>query len=476
MNRRLLALVLAAGCAASALVGCTDGSTAGPEPTPTSTPTATGSPTAETQTLRWSVYGEPRTLNAYARLAEDFGADRPGTRVVLQEHTDAASAAEDALADLSAQQVAEEASGSTEAPPTGRRPAPDVFLLDQHFLPDLVATGMLHPLDIDLEELGVDFGDDFQRIALFTFSAESALQCMPFEMSPTVLFVNRALVRDPILESRGIEPPEDDGSWSFEQFALATRAVVRANPDVDGLRAVHLPADADLLSAIIRTAGSDVVDAYEEPTELTVDNDDAREVLEAWISLARERRVTLSDRLAAREAPIDRFADGRLAFAFGTRADVPELRASGVRFDVLAVPGFGRPRTTSATSALCVNAESPHLEAAVEFVADAVSAESFERVARTGAFVPAHLEVVNSQAFEQPSRPPATVAPFIEGQKRTVPVPYSAGWRLAATRIEELVARLSGPDRRVDLEAALDTELPALDEASPEWFAPTEEE
>jgi multiple sugar transport system substrate-binding protein len=493
--------LVAALSAAAALAGCTGEPGATPSSPPTSAPTSSAS--APPQTLRFSVYGGVAAMRAYRDIADAFEADHPGVEVVLKQHSDAAAAAEDSFADLSVPETP--ASGSPSASPsagpslspsvspTPSTPAatprsatpPDVFLLDEHYLPDLVSTGRLHTLDDELEDRGVEFGDDFQRIALTAFSADSALQCMPFEMSPTVLFVNTRLVRFPDPEASPpptadpdaepgepgyvAKPPSEEGSWRWADFAVTAREVARQS-QVPGFRAVYLPPDADLLSALMLTAGGDIVDDTDEPSSLSMDSDAAKEVLTAYVGLARERSVVLTARQARKESPLERFSRGRLAFLFGTRADVPTLRAAGVPFDTLSVPGFGRSRTASATSGLCVDEDSPVRDLAVDFVAHAVSEASQTRAARSGALVPASLDVVNSDAFTQPGRRPRTVAPFLEGQKRSVLLPYSLGWRLAETRIEEMVAGLfSTPGE--DLETQLEDQLPALDDESEQWFA-----
>ncbi len=469
MGRATTVGAVAALTLAAALAGCTGGS-GGAAPTPSPSTSSTGAPPAP-QTLRFSVYGGPSAMRAYRAIADTFEAEHPGVTIRLKQHSDAASAAEDALADLSTPDPAASTSGSappsSSATPRALTP-PDVFLLDQRYLPDLVATGRLHPLDGGLEERGVEFGDDYQRIALTAFSADSALQCMPFEMSPTVLFVNTRIVRFGRPPFEEVEPPADDGAWRWEDFA-ATARLVAADPARAGVKAAYLPPDAELLAALIRTAGGDIVDDTDRPTTLTLDSDAAREALTAYVELAQDRSVSLTVGQALRVSPLKRFAEGRLAFLFGTRADVPELRASGVRFDALSVPGFGRPRTTSTISALCVDAQSEVRETAVDFVAHAVSKESQGRAALSGAIVPASLEVVNSPEFEQRGRMPRTIAPFIEGQKRSVLIPYSLGWPVAETRIEELIARLVGGTAR-DLPTELDEALPAIDERSPTWF------
>ena len=461
--------------AAALLAGCTDSAPATRStPTP-SAPTTSAAP--QEQTVRFSVYGDEPALRAYRDIAASYEADHPGVRIVLKAHSDAAAAAEDAFADLSAPEASSSPSGppattpsasASSSPSTALTP-PDVFLLDQHYLPDLVSTGRLHPLDEELEKKGVAFGDDFQRLALTTFSADSALQCMPFEMSPTVLFVNTRLVQFFRLLSEGIQPPDENGVWKFDDFAATARLVANES-DRPGLKAVYLPKDADLLAALMRTDGGDIVDQGEDPTSLSLDSDAGRETLTAYLELARDRSTVLTDRQAQRVSPVKRFGQGRLAFLFGTRADVPALRASGVPFDALSLPRVGSSKaTTAAISGLCVDQDSPVRDTAVDFVAHVVSEDSLTRAARSGALVPANLDAVNSPAFEQKARRPHTIAPFLDGQKRAVLIPYSPAWRLVETRVEELMSRLAAGTGR-DIGPELERELPLIDEQSKQWF------
>ncbi len=53
---------------------------------------------------------------------------------------------------------------------------------------------LTQPVDELLDERGVDFGDDYSRDALQAFSADDRLQCMPYGVSPMVIYYNKDLV------------------------------------------------------------------------------------------------------------------------------------------------------------------------------------------------------------------------------------------------------------------------------------------
>ena len=71
---------------------------------------------------------------------------------------------------------------------------PDLFLTRQTSLPTLMADDRVQPVDELLEERGVQFGDNYQRLGLEAFAADAALQCMPNDVSPYVVFYNKRLL------------------------------------------------------------------------------------------------------------------------------------------------------------------------------------------------------------------------------------------------------------------------------------------
>ena len=60
----------------------------------------------------------------------------------------------------------------------------------------------MQPVDELLEQRGVQFGDNYQRIGLEAFAADSALQCMPNDVSPYVVFYNKRLLAPQTVRTR----------------------------------------------------------------------------------------------------------------------------------------------------------------------------------------------------------------------------------------------------------------------------------
>ena len=87
---------------------------------------------------------------------------------------------------------------------------PDVFLVDRADLAYLLDEGVSQPIGERLDERDVDFGDDYSRAALEAFSFDRDLQCMPYGISPLVVYYNTALVDFELMAERGLEVPNLD--------------------------------------------------------------------------------------------------------------------------------------------------------------------------------------------------------------------------------------------------------------------------
>ena len=88
------------------------------------------------------------------------------------------------------------------------KPLPDVFLVSRRDLRWFVESGLTRPVDTLLDERGVDFGDVYSRDALEAFSSDNRLQCMPYGVSPQVVFYNESMIDFDRMELRGLDVPE----------------------------------------------------------------------------------------------------------------------------------------------------------------------------------------------------------------------------------------------------------------------------
>lgn len=450
---RRLAGAVAAVVVGVSLAGCTPDADPGADPSQSA---ASSSPTpteAEEPTIiDVAVYGDETRLRTYRRIADAFTEANPDVEVALVEHDDAAEAAVSAMnaLDLGA--------------------GPDVFLTDQQFLADLVETDGLEPVDSLLEARGLQFGDDFQRVALTSMSANDRLQCMPVEMSPKVVYYNKRLVpRKMLAASEVIVPNVRQTSWSWEDFVTTVRTVAgidRLGP----VKGVYLPPDIETVTALVRSADGAVVDDVYDPTSLTLASDSALEALGELVALARDPAVSLTrDDLEEREA-VNWFTDGELGLYVGTRDDLPALReAEGLSFDMAPLPSLGRAQSVSQVRGYCLNAATEHLDAAADFVAFAAGADAATIAARSDVMVPARLGTVAEDAFRQPDQQPRHSQFFATSLRRSEPMPYDAAWPRVVEVVENTVARLFyGFD--VDVDETLEDRMVRINEVSESLF------
>ena len=294
---------------------------------------------------------------------------------------------------------------------SGDIPVPDVFLAPRSDLAWLLENGYTQPVDELLDERGVNFGDNYSRDALQAFSAEDRLQCMPYSVSPMVIYYNKALVNFERMRARGLEAPEEDAtSWSFEQFAAAAEFASKPRRDTKG---VHISASLSGLGPFIASGGGSVFDDAVDPKSLTFSSDDSQAALERTLELLRNPNVTLDEDQLAEATPLEWFERGKLGMIAGYRPLVPQLRlVQGLDFDVLPMPVLDSSATVGDVTGMCLSRKAASTSAAADFMVYELSVPAVNRVTRTGYLLPANLEVALTDAFLQPGRMPDQAVVF----------------------------------------------------------------
>jgi multiple sugar transport system substrate-binding protein len=441
-RRRGVRTLVGAALLCALVAGCT---TADPERNaPNPSPTAPSTP-PEPVTVSLGVYGPEPLLDAYAELAERFSDEHPNVTVDLRTHDEA----EDVLAEI------EEGD------------APDVFLMAQRHVPGLVEEERVQPVDGLLEARQVDFGDGYQRGGLTAFAADAALQCMPHDVSPIVVYYNKDLVDLSRLGTEEEAPPNALDGWTWEMFAEAARQASRG-----ATHGVHIDPSLESLAPFIWSAGGEIVDDVQGPTTLTLSSGESREALEQVLALVRDPRVTPSLEELDAEDAVDRFADGELAMVLGSRALTPELRdEEDLEFDVMPLPRISRLRTVADMNGYCISADTEHVEAASDLLAFAVGSEGAAITARTGYVVPSNLEVAHSADFDDATQEPESSFIFNEGVRRAQNLPFVGTWPALSASVEpDLVELFYAPV------IELDVLLEEIDAGSTQVLAPESEE
>jgi len=378
-GRRAMLAAVTAGLVLSA-VGCTDDGGQRPRSAPSTSPTAPA-----VSQLTFGVYGPPDEIAAYRATVDDWnagGKDRP--EVKLRTWPDHAAM----RADIE-----------------GGAPVPDVFLASRADLGWMLDKGLNQPVDELLDERGVEFGDQYSRDAVQAFGVDDRLQCMPYSVSPMLIFYNRDLVNFKQMERRGLPGPgADPSSWSFEEFSAAADYAARPRR---GTKGVHIAATLTGLAPFIGSGGGSVFDDDTDPTSLAFSSDGTRSALERTLALLRNPQLTLDDDQLAEASPLTWFERGRLGMIAGYRSLVPELRkVDGLRFDVMPMPVLDSSSTVGDMTGICLSRSSESIPLAADFLVHEISPESVGRVTETGYLAPANLEVALSDTFLQPGQQP----------------------------------------------------------------------
>ncbi len=448
---RALGACLLVSAIASGLAACTDGPTSStPSPDPTSEPTTT--PT-ERIDLSFGVYGTNEEIAVYKVMAKHFDTinDRAEVTVTAWQKHD----------------------GLRRAIEQGK-PLPDVFMVSRRDLRWFTERALTRPVDTLLDERGVDFGDVYSRDALEAFSSDNRLQCMPYGVSPQVVFYNEDMVDFVRMELRGLDVPADHRRWSWDQFVAAANFAARP---ARGTKGVAIDPSLGSLAPFIYSGGGEVFDDDSEPTSLAFADEGTQGALETTLALLRDPKITLSEQQLAQKSPLEWFEERKVAMITGTRALVPRLReVPGLRFDVMPIPSIEGQATVGEITGLCISqaAESPATSA--DFMVYASSTEAVSEVVRAGYLQPANQEVAFSDDFLQPTEMPVSATVFNDSVGRMAIPPLLDSWDELETAVEPYLQQMFYAGPIIDL-PLLGEQIDAVSQPilNPETVTPTPE-
>jgi multiple sugar transport system substrate-binding protein len=395
VRRQVAALAVLAMVAA----GCASNDDDPPKADPTPTPAA---PTEVTL----AVYGPEPVIEAYKRLAATYTVEHSGVKVVVDDYPSHASAME-ALRDA-----------NEEGTP------PDLFLMDYEDLADLSEADAIRRVDDLLAERQVDFGDGYTRNGLEAFSADAALQCMPIDISPMLVYYNPRLVELDQIAEPGSNPVSQKDGWSMEEFGRAA-----AQPRRPGVRGLYVAPDLEQVAPFLWSGGGEVVDDTDEPTTLTLSDGPSADAMERLLEIVRDPTLTFSERALRKRSALQRFKDGRLGMILGYRDLTPELRADpSLTFDVMPMPRLGSSATIAQMSGLCISKASEHADEAADVLAALISEDDSKVLAATGYVMPSNLDALNSDEFLQPGQRPLHSDTFTRELRRAQLLPSTTTW------------------------------------------------
>lgn len=434
-------LLAAMTIVATVAAGCSSAPSAGPAP---STSAASTSPTGKPTEISFLAYGAPAEVKGYRAMVADYNAANPGVKVDLVE----VASADGALRQLRKGEV------------------PDVFLMSRRDLGEIVEGGLNQHIDELLDSRGVDFTDQYKRDSIRAFSHDERLECMPYGISPMVMYYNTNLLDFAEMRQAGLDTPLNHTTWTFEQFAEAAKFGARR-----GAKGVYIDPSLSGLAPFVYSGGGSLFDDDRDPQSLDLSSDGSLEALTTSLELLRKGAVTPTPRELRATSALEMFKDGKLAMIAGFRTLTPELRrAPGLSFDVMPMPALSDDKTLGDASGLCISANAVNTSAAADFVVHAIGKDAVSEVAEAGYLVPANSEVAESDAFLQKDRMPAHGYVFNRSVKDIVTLPLLDSWPALERAVHADVYQLFY-SRLIDIEAL----TAKIDEASKPVLAPEEE-
>ncbi|MCB9128161.1 MAG: sugar ABC transporter substrate-binding protein [Ardenticatenales bacterium] len=369
--------------------------------------------------ISFAVFGDQAELSAFEAVVAAFEAEYPEIDIEIQ-HTASQSDYRQRLA----------TSFSAGSPP-------DIFLLNYRRFGQFVSQDVLEPLGPYLDQSDLIAADDFLPPTLDSFMMNGQLWCIPQNLSSLVIYYNKDL-----FDAAGVPYPSND--WTWEQF-LETAKALTLDTDGDGSTdqyGVGIEASIFRLAPFVWQAGGEIVDDPANPTRLTLDTPEAQRAFKFYVALQTEHHV-VPDRVAEQaEESEARFLNGTLAMYFNSRRGVPTYRTiESFAWDVAPLPQDVEKAGILHSDGYCLSSKAANKEGAWRFIEFANSVEGQTIVAASGRTVPSLRRVAESDAFLDPTLPPANSRIFIEDTESIRRVPIMETWvgieETAGKEIEE---------------------------------------
>ena len=384
----LLAAAALLGTGALAACGSSsssESSSPSSSPTEPSSSATSSAPLLPPTKLTFGVVGSPGEIEQYRTMADSYVSAARKVTVKVESWPDDSAM----LASFKA----------------GER-VPDVFLASRRHLTFLVQHHLIQPVDQLLDDRGFDFGDEYPRSSLTAFANDNRLQCLPYDIQPSVIFYNTRLVR---FDQMRNDPPSAGQGWTLDQFAQAGRWAVRHNPGVAG---IDLDPTLFGLAPFVYSGGGDPFDDDTSPTSLALSDEPNVDSLTQTVRALKEPGSDLSEQRAETRSPLEWFARGKLAMIEGSSRMVPDLRASGIRFDVMPMPRLDSSSTVGSLTGMCLSANPRDVATAADFLVYANTQGALSLVSYGGYLQPANQSVALSDAFQQPGLQPHHASVF----------------------------------------------------------------
>lgn len=366
--------------------------------------------------LRLQVFGDPVETQAYRALIDAYRAQNPAAAVELIP----VGKQNDHMAKLS--------TGFAAGNP------PELFVLNFRRYGQFAAKDVLEPLGPAMQARGLWNPDDFYAPPVEAFQYNGVQACLPQNASSLVVYYNKKL-----FQQAGAPLPHAE--WSMREMlnaALKIQAFART-PEGKGVYGIGLDPLLIRLAPFIWSFNGELVDNTQNPTRITLDGS-APLGLTFVKSLIQRYRVVPPLAAYKAESSESRFIRGGLGMVFESRRFTTTLRTHPeLDWDVAPFPRLQAPVSSLHADAYCMSKATKNKDAAMNFVAFALSEQGQALLSQSGRIVPARQSVAESPAFLDPTRPPASARVFLDAIPTLKRTPNIAEWHEIETKADILL-------------------------------------
>jgi len=266
---------------------------------------------------------------------------------------------------------------------------PDLFTLADVNAPDLMAAGVLRPLDDWVERDGIDL-DDFYPNLLNAFRYEGKLYGLPKDYNTLGLFYHKDM-----LARAGLSPPT---TWS----ELEEAATILTDKE-KGRHGLCLTPDLARWLPFLYQADGRYLD--EKAEALLVDSPKGREALTFYVGLAEKGIAVRPDQVGATWAG-EAFGRGLVAMAIEGGWMIPSLRRgySEIDFAIAELPAHRERANLAFTVAFVIPNESRNPEGAWTLMKYLAGKDGMQAWTSLGLALPSRISVPG-QTQEGPNAP-----------------------------------------------------------------------
>jgi multiple sugar transport system substrate-binding protein len=348
-------------------------------PPPTATP-AVGGTAANPVTITWSYWGGADETEINQKIIRDFEKRYPGIKIkTLNEPW------ETYFTKLKTDWVGDK--------------APDVMFLS--FITSYAKSGLLENLEpyIERDKAEVKL-DDFYAPLLNSFRYNNQLYGFPRDNDTKVIYVNLDALKE-----AGLEVPK--GGWTWQDLlAMSRKLTVKDAASGEISRYGFAFEPNEWWKLWVWQNGGEVYNEFKAPmppTKLLLNTPEAAGGVQFFADLINKEKVTPTyDQMDNSDKIAKLFADGKVAMAFGSHAQVPTYsKIQNLHWDVVPLPQGKQRVNVIGGAGYTINTASRHKAEAWTFLKFLSGDLGQALFASTGVMVPARQSVREDNIYLQ---------------------------------------------------------------------------